>query len=126
MFTEAGFIQFLVYAVFFLGITGFSFILYGVLLKFSRNLGIRQEKDVVRWASTAKPALGGIIFYIVFLIAGACYTMFFDGSDRVSDLQSIGSLAAISLAFMMGLADDAYNTRPFLKFVLPGTAIMRD
>ncbi len=116
MFNEAGFIQFLVYAVFFLGITGFSFILYGVLLKFSRNLGIRQEKDVVRWASTAKPALGGIIFYIVFLIAAASYAMFFDGSNRVSDLQSIGSLAAISLAFMMGLADDAYDTRPFLKF----------
>lgn len=116
MFNEAGLFQFLAYAVFFLGITGFSFILYGVLLKFSRNLGIRQEKDVVRWSSSSKPALGGIIFYIVFLIAGACYAMFFDGGGRVSGLQSAGSLVVVSLAFIMGLADDAYNTRPFLKF----------
>ncbi len=116
MVIEEGFIQFLVFTLFFLGISGFSFILYGVLLKFSRTLGIRQEKDVVRWASTAKPALGGIIFYIIFLISAACHAMFFEGAEQVSGLETLGSLTAISLAFMMGLADDAYNTRPFLKF----------
>ena len=116
MASEEALIQFLIFAVFFLGICGFSFILYGVLLKFSTTLGIRQEKDVIRWASTAKPALGGIIFYIVFLVAAACHTMFSEGTEHVSGLQTLGSLTAISLAFIMGLADDAYNTRPFLKF----------
>ncbi len=116
MASEAGLVQFLVFAIFFLGVCGFSFILYGVLLKFAKTLGIRHERDVIRWASTAKPALGGIIFYIVFLIAAASHAMFFDGNNEISGLQTLGSLGALSLAFIMGLADDAYNTRPFLKF----------
>ncbi|MBK9628064.1 MAG: hypothetical protein IPO56_10290 [Flavobacteriales bacterium] len=30
---------------------------------------------------------------------------------------SLGLLAATSLGFLMGLADDAYNTNPVLKFL---------
>ncbi len=108
-------IEFLVFVTFFIGIFGFSMILYSVILKFAKTLGIREKNTVVRWASTSKPALGGIIFYIVFLFSIVCHSIIFDDSEVLKNLQSLGALAAASLAFLMGLADDAYNTRPFLK-----------
>ncbi|NNC83658.1 MAG: undecaprenyl/decaprenyl-phosphate alpha-N-acetylglucosaminyl 1-phosphate transferase, partial [Flavobacteriales bacterium] len=73
---------------------------------------------VVRWASTSKPALGGIVFYLIFLISVLVQSILFDEGDMQQELMSFGALAAASLAFIMGLADDAYNTRPFLKFVV--------
>lgn len=113
---SATLIEFLIFLVFFIGIFGFSLMLFSVILRFSHTLGIREKDTVVRWASTSKPALGGIIFYIVFLLSIVCHSMVFDDSEVLKSLQSLGALAAASLAFLMGLADDAYNTRPFLKF----------
>ncbi len=37
-------------------------------MRFFRTLGMRDEQQtLVRWSSTAKPAFGGICFYILFL-----------------------------------------------------------
>jgi UDP-GlcNAc:undecaprenyl-phosphate GlcNAc-1-phosphate transferase len=108
---------FVIYAIFFVCIYAFSLLLYSILLRFARTLGIRENSDVVRWASTAKPALGGVTFYIVFLISFTAHSLVFD-SDILSRYDSLALLAAGTAAFLMGLADDAYNTRPLLKFLV--------
>lgn len=95
----------------------FSFLINSLFLRFSRTLGIRDKNEtIIRWASTSKPAFGGISFYIVFLISFASYSIFFEAQEVLLNKKIVGLLGTVTLAFMMGLADDAYNTRPFLKF----------
>ena len=104
------------YLAFFAASFMFSFLINSLFLRFSRNLGIRDNKEtVIRWASTSKPAFGGISFYIVFLLSFASYSMFFEAQEVLLNKKIVGLLGTVTLAFMMGLADDAYNTRPFLK-----------
>lgn len=118
MITDSDLILFSTFSIFFISIFGFSLLTYSVLLRFSKTLGIRQPNDVVRWASTAKPALGGIMFYITFLISLICHALFFNSGEGIANSQTLGLLGTASLAFIMGLADDAYNTRPILKFIV--------
>ena len=68
----------------------------------------------IRWGSTSKPAFGGISFYIVFLLSFAVYAIVFASKDI--PIEFFGVLIASSIGFLIGLADDAYNTKPFLKF----------
>lgn len=104
------------YITFFVCAFLFSFLINALFLRFARTLGIRDKKEtVIRWASTSKPALGGISFYIVFLISLACYSMFFEVQEVLWNKKVVGLLGTATLAFMMGLADDAYNTKPLLK-----------
>jgi len=106
----------IVYIGFFVTTFLFSFLINGLFLKFSRTLGIRSnENREIRWSSTTKPAFGGISFYIIFLLSFASHAIFFQ-SNAFLDLKLIGMLAACTLGFLTGLADDAYNTKPFLKF----------
>jgi len=94
----------------------FSYLINGLFVKFSGTLGTKNAKNgaIIRWGSTSKPAFGGISFYIVFLVSFALYTSFF--SEEVVESSFFGVLIATSLGFLIGLADDAYNTRPVLKF----------
>lgn len=107
-----------VYLVFSFCTVLFSFLINGLFLKFSRTLGVKDQGDnLVRWSATSKPALGGISFYILFLFAIACYSLVFEAVSYMNDIvQFLGILGACSLGFVVGLADDAYNTKPFLKF----------
>lgn len=108
---------FAIYFGYFLISVLFSFLLNKVLLKFSSNLGIRNhDVTIVRWSETSKPAFGGISFFIAFLISGSIYSILFEPGTDVFNLELLGIVAATSLAFIMGLADDAYNTKPLLKF----------
>lgn len=110
---------FLTYSGVFLLVVIFSLLTNTILLKFSTNLGVRNDNEpLIRWSNVSKPALGGITFYIAFLITSACYSIFFDPTQVFKDLGTLGVLATTSLAFLMGLADDAYNTKPFLKFAV--------
>jgi len=106
------------YIVFFTGMLLVSVLINGLLLKFSLNLGSKNEFSQVRWASTTKPAFGGVSFYLLFLLAIVFYSLFFDGGQLLRNLKFLGMLISVSLGFVMGLADDAYNTRPFLKFAV--------
>ncbi len=108
----------LVYNLFFISAVLFSLLINGLFLKFSRNLGVRNivDETVIRWGALSKPAFGGISFYIVFLLSIASYSFFFDLSPAVLQKQFVSILLAVTMAFLMGLADDAYNTKPFLKF----------
>ncbi len=106
----------LILVLFFLAALGFSIIINSLLLKFVRTLGIRNNTDtVIRWSSTSKPALGGITFFIVFLLSFTGLSFFRENAADSFDLQNLGLLVAVSVGFLLGLFDDAYNTRPWLK-----------
>jgi UDP-GlcNAc:undecaprenyl-phosphate/decaprenyl-phosphate GlcNAc-1-phosphate transferase len=96
----------------------FSILINYILLRFSQTLGIRSKQFTEkRWSPTMKPSLGGISFYVVFLLAFIFLMLGLQG-ERSNNVQLIGVLIAASLAFMMGLADDAFNTIPLLKFLV--------
>ena len=96
----------------------FSVVINGLFLRFSRNLGMRNLDDsMIRWATSQKPALGGFSFYILFLVSVIAYVIIFDTTSVFHDIKLIGVLIACTLGFFLGLTDDAYNTRPVLKFV---------
>ncbi|HLG03091.1 MAG TPA: MraY family glycosyltransferase [Bacteroidia bacterium] len=105
----------LVYAGFFICSIIISLLLNGLLLRFSLTMGVRANPELVRWSTSAKPAVGGISFYVMFLLSLACYAVFFPYRFVALDKQLLGVLGAVTIAFIMGLADDAYNTKPFLK-----------
>ncbi len=95
----------------------FSLLVNYILLKFAQTLGIRtKDNQQLRWNPNAKPSLGGISFYLVFLVA-FIFSILSPHSITNYNLQMIGILIAITLAFLMGLADDAFNTQPLLKFL---------
>lgn len=94
----------------------FTLLLNTVLLRFVRTLGMRgQLEGAVRWARTKKPALGGIGFFVVFLGAFAAYGAIFPVAEDLYNHHLLALLAATGMGFLMGLADDAYNTKPLLK-----------
>lgn len=94
-----------------------------LLLKFSFNLGSRNNIAFkqVRWTSHVKPSIGGISFFIIFLLSWGVYGFIAQEKAIVPDKQIIGLVAATSLGFLAGLYDDAFNTNPLLKFILQFT-----
>jgi UDP-GlcNAc:undecaprenyl-phosphate/decaprenyl-phosphate GlcNAc-1-phosphate transferase len=104
------------YCIFFVTCLAFSFLINTLLLKFIKTLGIRnKEETVIRWGSQSKPAIGGISFYIIFLLSIIAYPFFIQRSEYFLNLNFIGVLFASTLGFLLGLFDDAYNTKPFIK-----------
>lgn len=91
-----------------------------LLLKFSFNLGSRNNLAFkqVRWTAHVKPSIGGISFFIIFLLSWGIYGFISQERGIVPDRQIIGIVAATSLGFLAGLYDDAFNTNPLLKFLL--------
>jgi UDP-GlcNAc:undecaprenyl-phosphate GlcNAc-1-phosphate transferase len=89
-----------------------------LFLRFFKTLGIRNNHDgtIIRWGALSKPAVGGITFYILFLLAVASYSVFFSPSQVFYNTKFVGLLLSMALGFIVGLADDAYDTKPFLKF----------
>lgn len=110
----------LLYTLLFCGTLIFSILINGLLLNFSHNLGIRRNQGVqIRWSESAKPALGGISFYIVFLISFIFLELLSEGTHGyLSSPKIIGLLFSITIAFLMGLADDAFDTKPLVKFMV--------
>jgi UDP-GlcNAc:undecaprenyl-phosphate/decaprenyl-phosphate GlcNAc-1-phosphate transferase len=109
----------LIYGSYFISTVILSFLINGLFLKFATTLGIRNSNDtIIRWSPQVKPSLGGISFYIIFLISIASYPIFFEQSKVLFSKPLLGILAASTLAFLMGLSDDAYNTKPMLKLVI--------
>lgn len=75
------------------------------------------DESSVRWASQSKPAFGGISFYIIFLMSIVAYTILYDTASNFLNVQLLGIISAVTIGFLLGLSDDAYNTRPILKFL---------
>jgi len=110
----------LLYTLLFCGTLTFSILVNGLFLNFSQNLGIRRNQGVqIRWSEAAKPALGGISFYMVFLISFIFLELLSESSHSyLASKKIIGLLFSITLAFLMGLADDAFDTKPLIKFMV--------
>lgn len=106
----------LFYFSYFILVFVLSILLNGLFLKFSRTLGIRKSENIIRFSDVYKPALGGITFFIVFLLSLIVYSLFFESSKVLLHSETLGILLACTCAFLMGLADDAYDTNPVLKF----------
>lgn len=105
-------------ALFFVISVLFSFLINWLFLKFSVNLGSRnKEISQVRWSANVKPAIGGISFFIVFLVSISVIGTIPREASTFLDKRLIGLMAASSLGFLLGLADDAYNTNPLVKFI---------
>ena len=112
------FIDFVLGSFFFVGGILISFICNRLLLTFSQTLGIRNKNDVVvRWSNQSKPSLGGVSFYIVFIFTIFAFSIVFYDDNIFHNRVFVGCFASGSLAFIMGLADDAYNTKPILKLL---------
>jgi UDP-GlcNAc:undecaprenyl-phosphate/decaprenyl-phosphate GlcNAc-1-phosphate transferase len=107
----------LIYGAFFIAALVFSLIINRFLLKFAKTLGIRNSGEtIIRWSATSKPSLGGISFYILFLFSVILISFIVpDGADFFN-LKSLGILGAVTVGFLLGLFDDAWNTRPWIKF----------
>lgn len=92
-----------------------SIVLNNIFLRFSTNLGTRSTGEV-RFASTATPSVGGFTFYISFLLCFISIVLLYPEFLVNAKRQTAGLFAATSLGFILGFADDAYNTNPVLKF----------
>ena len=105
-------------ALVFLGSLIFSILINRIFLKFSKNLGIRNiDEAAIRWASAHKPAFGGISFFILFLLILSSYQIAFPLQNSPFNFELIGLILAGSIGFLIGLADDAFNTNPILKLL---------
>jgi UDP-GlcNAc:undecaprenyl-phosphate GlcNAc-1-phosphate transferase len=97
--------------------TIFSVLLNGLFIKFSKNLGMRNvDEGTIRWGSKSKPALGGISFFLNFLFAITFYFMLSEQHSLLENVKFTGLMLSVTIGFLVGLADDAYNTKPLLKF----------
>jgi UDP-GlcNAc:undecaprenyl-phosphate/decaprenyl-phosphate GlcNAc-1-phosphate transferase len=104
------------YIIFFALAFLFSLLINRLLLKFVGTLGIRNSSEtVIRWGSQSKPAIGGFSFYIVFLLSLVASGIMSDNEEFIN-IPLLGIILSSTLAFLIGLADDAYDTRPLLKF----------
>jgi len=96
-----------------------SILINRILLKFSKNLGVRTNNnaDLIRWSPTQKPSLGGISFFLVFLLTVGFAGYLGETSGILENKSILGLLVATTIGFFLGLADDAYNTIPWVKFL---------
>lgn len=105
-------------AVFFGGAMLLSALVNNFLLKFAKSLGMRDKKQhTIRWSAEAKPSLGGISFYIAFLLGFMIYAIVFGETDVFQNKSLLGLFFSINVAFLLGLSDDAYDTRPIIKLL---------
>lgn len=105
------------YAIVFGGLLVFSLLTNTLFLKFVHTLGIRKmdSETIIRWGPTSKPALGGFNFYLSFLLCIATNSILFDPNQYFLNKEFIGLLLCVTLGFIIGLSDDAYDTQPLLK-----------
>ena len=87
-------------------------------MRFSKSLGIRNKNDVtIRWSNESKPSLGGISMFFTFIFTILLFAIIFNQEHIFEESKFLGLLAASGLAFLIGIADDAYNTQPLLKLL---------
>lgn len=99
--------------------TGFSWILNRILLKFAKTLGIHSNDDgtIIRWGSRSKPTVGGITFFLTFLVSSIAYFLLHPNHKELLSTEYYAFFICVTLGFLIGLADDAYDTNPWLKLL---------
>lgn len=96
-----------------------SFFVNKYFLTNASSFGKNKGGSQVRWATAAKPPVGGMSFYAAFLSLLIIIAIFsFAGIISWSaNYMLIGLLFPMTVGFLVGLADDSYNTSPLIKFV---------
>lgn len=103
-----------------------SYVINKILIKFSNRIGSMANGEAnkvqqIRWASHSKPLVGGISFYLIYLFT--LLSLMLDLPTKLGIPVTGGSpdllplFLASTVGFFVGLADDAYTTKPFLKFL---------
>ncbi len=86
----------------------------------SNDLSIHKGNTTgERWASQKKPILGGVGFFLGFVICAACWIIWAHivGVDY-SGTKALSIVIAATIAFASGLIDDVFNTPPSFKFFM--------
>jgi len=82
----------------------------------SKTILIKKARtNVIRWASQTKPVLGGVTFYITFLVG---ILFFLINYKKLIEPVGLAIFIAATIAFLMGLADDLLSTSPYFKFLV--------
>ena len=115
-------VQLITYGVFFVLAVCFSILVNQLFLRFLKNIGTRslngnEQESLIRWAAQTKPAIGGISFYILFLLSVSSYFILPFGTEKAINKTLFALLGSVSIAFVIGLVDDSYNTPPRFKFI---------
>ena len=105
------------WALLFVAVFLFGYAMHGLFLRFSRGLGVRQPETLgqERWSAEVKPSVGGLTFFICFSISISLLPI--EGLNVLSELKRTSFTAACCLGFLLGLADDTYDTVPIVKFI---------
>lgn len=110
--------DYLSYSVLFIVLALVSIAINILLLRFVETLGIRRSDwKQIRWSQEAKPSVGGLSFFISFLLSIIVCFLFLQNPPIVRQPQYTGLILAATLAFLIGLADDSFNTNVLLKFL---------
>ncbi len=108
----------LILGIFFIALLLISFFIHRYFFVRSKTILIKKARtDVVRWASQTKPILGGVTFYFSFLI-GTVALFFFTDYENLLTPVNIAVFIAVTIAFLMGLADDLLSTSPYFRFLM--------
>ena len=109
--------EYLFWFVLFFVVFLFGFACHGLFARFSRGLGVRQSTilDQERWSKEVKPSVGGITFFLCFAISISLLPL--EGLTYLSELKRTSFTASCCLGFLLGLADDTYDTVPVVKFL---------
>lgn len=90
-----------------------------ILIQYSKRLGSLSAGNTsakqVRWASSSKPLVGGVTFFVIFLIAAMLYPLVFSPDPHYYQQSFMPFILSVSLGFVVGLWDDAYTTKPLVK-----------
>lgn len=87
------------------------------MYKYSRNIGSQyKNENIVRWASTTKPTVGGFSFFFTFILASVVF-MVTQQRGMPIDRTFLVTIGVATLGFLIGLHDDAYETKPMIKFL---------
>lgn len=104
---------------FFGGSLALSLVINSFMMRFVHTLGIRHQSEMtIRWSNQSKPAVGGISFYITYLMGFMFYAILFGQEDVFQNPELLGLFITITLAFFLGLSDDAYDTKPLIKLIV--------
>lgn len=100
----------------FIGSLIISLVLNKLLIKFSNKNKIYKDQSD-RWSQVVRPSLGGMSFYIIFLILISVMGFISNSLDFYLSKDFIALISTISIAFFLGLADDTYSISPSIKLI---------
>ena len=93
-----------------------SLILNRLLINYSNKNKIYKDQSE-RWSQEVRPSLGGISFYIIFLILISLIGIITNSLEFYLSNDILGIVLTVSIAFFLGLADDSFNVSPKIKIL---------